>query len=116
MITQAWAVASAIVATLLAAMAALLLKRGATETRFALRGLRVSRQVLGAVVLYLLATFLGALALLGMQLSVLVPLTSLEYVWIALLARRYLGEHIGLGKAAGITCIVLGVVLVGLGS
>lgn len=116
MASELWAVVSAVAATWVAAAAALLLKQGAAETRFSLRGGRLSRRVLVAAVLYLLASALGVLALLGMQLSVLVPLTALEYVWVALLGRRVLREQVGPAQAVGIACIVLGVLLVGLGS
>ena len=50
------------------------------------------------------------------QLSVLLPVTTLEYVWISLLAKKLLQEEIGATKRLGIGCIVVGVILVGLGS
>lgn len=120
--TEAWAVAAAMAASLLAALAAFLLKRGAAETRLGLpaaaggRGFHVSGQVVGAMGLYVASSLLFLLALTGAQLSVLVPVTTLEYVWVALLARRLLGERIGAAKLVGMACIVLGVVFVGLGS
>lgn len=116
MATQAWAVAATLAATALSALAAFLLKRGAAETRLALPGFRVSGKVLGAVALYLLASALFLAALTGAQLSLVLPLTTLEYVWIVLLARRRLGEQLGAAKIFGIGCIILGVILVGLGS
>ncbi len=50
------------------------------------------------------------------QLSVLLPVTTLEYVWISLLAKKLLQEEIEPTKRLGIGCIVVGVILVGLGS
>ncbi len=66
--------------------------------------------------LYLLSSLFFLLALLGAQLSVLLPVTRLEYVWISLLAKKLLQEEIGATKRLGIGCIVVGVVLVGLGT
>src|SRR3990170_4775369 len=112
--TQAWAVAAALAATVAAALAAFLLKQGAAETRLALRGFRVSGKVVAAVALYGAASGLFLLALTGAQLSVLVPLSAIEYVWVALLARQRLGEPLGRAKLAGLACIALGIILVGL--
>jgi drug/metabolite transporter (DMT)-like permease len=114
--TQAWAVAATLVATVAAALAAFLLKRGAAETHLALHGFRVSGKVVAAVGLYAAASGLFLAALTGAQLSVLVPLSAVEYVWVALLARQRLGEPIGRAKLVGLACIIAGVVLVGLGS
>jgi len=114
--TELWAVAVVLLATGLAAVAALFLKWGAGETCFSLRQLRVSRWVYGSIGLYLLSSLLFLVVLLGAQLSTLLPLTALEYVGIALLGRRFLDERIGVVKLAGIFLIVVGVFLVGLGS
>ncbi len=43
-------------------------------------------------------------------------ITALENIWIVLLAQRFLREQPGKVKLAGIAVIVLGVILVGLGS
>lgn len=114
--TELWAISTAVLATAVAAAASLFLKWGAAETRFALRGFHVSRWTLGSLLLYILATLVFLLALLGAQLSILLPITALEYVWITLLARRFLQEPIGRAKLAGVALVILGVLLVGLGS
>ena len=114
--TEPWAVASAVVASLLAALATFEVKRGAPETRLALAEFQLSPHVLAAVGLYLFSTVFFILALRGAQLSVLLPVTTLEYVWVLLLARHLLGERIGGEKAVGVGCIVVGLILVGLGS
>ena len=114
--TELGAVASAVLASLLAAVGSFLLKRGAAETLLSLSEFRINSRVMGAVFLYLLSSLFMLLALLGAQLSVLVPVTTLEYVWIVLLSKRFLHEHVGASKGVGISCIVFGVILVGLGS
>src|SRR3989304_4235228 len=114
--TQAWAVAATLAATVAAALAGVLLKQGAAETRLALRGFRVSGKVVAAVALYGAASGLFLVALTGAQLSVLVPLSAVECVWVVRLARQRLGEPVGRAKLVGLACIVLGVILVGLAS
>lgn len=113
---EPWAVASMVLASVIAAVATFLLKRGAAETRLSLHQFHISLQVIGAAFLYLLSSVFSLLALLGAQLSVLVPVTALEYVWVLLLAKGFLRERIGAPKVLGVACIMLGVILVGLGS
>lgn len=114
--TELWAIAAALVGTVLAAVGGLFLKWASGETRLSLRGFRLSRWLFVSVALYCASTVFFFIALLGAQLSTIVPLSALEYIWIAALARRYLGERLGRQTLVGIGLIVLGVVLVGLGS
>ena len=114
--TQAWAVALALVASFLAALATFQVKRGAAGSTFSLSRFRLSPRVLVAIGLYLASSVLFLLSLRGAQISVLIPVTALEYLWVILLAHYGLGERIGGAKALGIGCVVLGLILVGLGS
>lgn len=116
MATELWAVAAALLATMLAALGGLFLKRASADTRLSWRGFHLSRWLFGSIALYCTSTVFFFVALLGAQLSTLVPLSALEYIWVAGLARRYLGERIARQTLAGIGLIILGVVLVGLGS
>ncbi len=113
---EPWAVASVVVATLLAAVASLLLKKGAHGTHLSRTRIKISVHVVIAVTLYLLSSAFFFLGLLGGPLSTLAPLTAIEYVWIVLLAHQFLGEKIEPWKGVGIACIAAGVMLVGLGS
>jgi drug/metabolite transporter (DMT)-like permease len=47
------------------------------------------------------------------DLTYVLPVTALGYVLTALMGRVFLGEHVSLGRWAGIALIVAGVVLVG---
>ncbi|MFQ5778046.1 MAG: hypothetical protein ACE5IP_08560 [Terriglobia bacterium] len=114
--TELWAVAGVVVASVLAAAATFQLKRGARSTRLRLSEFHLDPRVLGAIALYLLSSVFFLLSLRGAQLSVLLPVTTLEYIWILLLAKRFLGEPIRPAKGVGVACIILGLVLVGLGS
>ncbi|MEE9234671.1 MAG: hypothetical protein V3U28_04420 [Candidatus Acidoferrales bacterium] len=114
--TELWGVAAGLLASWLAALAGLELKRGAGQTRLSFSDFHLSGHVLWAIGLYLLSSLFFLLGLLGAQLSVLIPVVALEYVWVTLLASKRLHEQVGLWKRLGIALIVLGVVLVGLGS
>lgn len=114
--TELWAVAATVLATVLAAVATFELKRGALESRLALANFHLSYRVLVAIGLYFVSSLLFLVSLRGAQLSVLLPVTTLEYVWILLLARYLLGERISVVKGLGVACIAVGLILVGLGS
>jgi drug/metabolite transporter (DMT)-like permease len=74
-----------------------------------------SRLVLG-VALYLGSTVIYLSALKGGELSVLYPMVSLGYIWTLLWSKLFFNEAITRYKFAGLGLIVVGVVLVGLGS
>ena len=113
---QVLSIASAVLSSLAAAGASFFLKRGGTETRLSLRQLHIDRRVIVSIVLYILSSLFFILALGGLQLSVLLPLGTLEYVWILLLAKKFLHEKIGGEKSVGVGFIALGIILVGIGS
>lgn len=62
---------------------------------------------------YGLAAVMNIWVLRHLDLSVVLPVTSITYVWTLVIARVFLGEHLGVGKIAGVAAIVLGVVLIG---
>ena len=49
------------------------------------------------------------------ELTVLVPIASLNYIWTALLARYYLNERMNSWKWTGVALIMIGLIFIGLG-
>ena len=43
------------------------------------------------------------------------PLVSLSYVWVTLVSMKFLGEEMNIAKLVGISSIIVGVVLIGIG-
>src|SRR3990172_10942405 len=113
--TRAWAIGCILAATVVAAAASFFLKKGVDRTSLNWSTFRISRFILGGIGLYLLSSALFFVGLLGGQLSVLYPFTSTQYVWVAVIANRLLGEEINPWKKAGIFLIEAGIILVGLG-
>jgi uncharacterized membrane protein len=68
-----------------------------------------------AVTLHTVSAAIGVIAYRGGELTVLVPLASLNYIWASLLAIRYLGEKMNGWKWLGIAGIMIGITLIGLG-
>ena len=94
---------------------AVFLKLGAMRLNNSVMSFVNSRLVLG-VALYLGSTVIYLSALKGGELSVLYPMVSLGYIWTLLWSKLFFNEAITRYKFAGLGLIVVGVVLVGLGS
>lgn len=62
------------------------------------------------------ATIVYIIALRQAELSVLYPLVSTTYIWATLFSVKFLGEKMNPWKWAGLTGIIFGVVLIGIGS
>ena len=71
--------------------------------------------LIGALSLHTLSAIVGVIAYRGGELTVLVPLASLNYIWASLLAIKYLGENMNTWKWIGVVSIMLGITIIGLG-
>ena len=111
---HAWAILLAILAGLLGGIGAVLLKKGSKKFALKLKQLTNKYILLGVI-----SCGLGMISLLisfrGGELSVLYPIISLQYIISTLLAVKYLKEKMNLLKWAGITAIIIGIILIGLG-
>jgi len=94
---------------------AVFLKLGAARLNASMWSFLNGRLV-GGVALYLGSSVIYTLALRGGELSVLYPMVSLGYVWTILWARLLFHEEFTRRKMGGLALILLGVVLVGMGS
>ena len=116
MVDALWTLPVMAASTVLSALGALLLKLGASSLEFKPRSLlRNTRLILGLVV-FIFAAGIYMVLLKFQQLSVLYAVGATTYIWGALFAKIYLKERIGKWKIAGITAIMLGVVLVAIAS
>lgn len=114
---EALAIMLVVCVSVIGAFGSLFQKKGSAKLRGSIRQpLRFLKsyftpEVIFSFVLYGLATLLFTFALQFHKVAVLYPLTSLTYVWIAFLSMLMLGERLNTYKWAGITSIVIGVVL-----
>ena len=69
--------------------------------------------LMAGLTLYGASTLLLVLALREGELSLLYPVISLTYAWVAVLSVVWLGEQMDALKAAGIVVIIAGVALLG---
>jgi drug/metabolite transporter (DMT)-like permease len=106
--------------TLLVAAAQLLIKTGANRLTHpdlmgTLVGIFTIPPLFAGYCLYGVFAVLMVYALRHGELSVLYPLISLGYVWVAILSVLVFHETMNLMKLAGIAIIVSGVAVLGLG-
>jgi drug/metabolite transporter (DMT)-like permease len=104
--------------TLLAAAAQVLFKFGTNRLlgHASLVAITTDFPLIGGLVLYGLGAAMMILALRHGELSVLYPLISLSYVWVAILSVVIFGESMNPYKIGGICVIMAGVGVMGAGS
>jgi len=104
--------------TLLAAAGQVLLKLGTNRLHQNLSTAVVVTDLplIGGLALYGIGAAMMVLALRHGELSVLYPLISLSYVWVAILSVVVFGEAMNPFKVAGIFVIMTGVAIMGMGA
>jgi drug/metabolite transporter (DMT)-like permease len=104
--------------TLLAAAAQVLLKFGTNRLHqhLSLATVVTDLPLLGGLALYGIGAAMMVIALRHGELSVLYPLISLSYVWVAILSVVVFGEAMNPFKVAGIFVIMAGVAVMGMGA
>lgn len=116
--TSTLAIILTVISTVIGAFGALFFKIAANKLKLNLKSIITNSRLYLAVFLYVLASvsFIYALSLEGSELSILFPIVSLSYVWVAFVSRHFLKEELNSHKWIGIGMIVLGVIFIGLGS
>jgi drug/metabolite transporter (DMT)-like permease len=104
--------------TVFSAAAQVLLKFGTIQLKLnpSLTGLLTNFPLLGGLALYGIGAGLMVIALRHGELSVLYPLISLSYVWVAVLSVVVFGEMMNPYKVTGIFAIMAGVAVLGRGA
>lgn len=113
--TEVWAILLVIASTLIGSWGALFLKLGVDAISLSIKSIVTSKLILLGLFLFGFSSVFFIIALQGGQLSVLYPLVSLSYVWVTLVSMKFLGEEMNIAKLVGISSIIVGVVLIGIG-
>jgi drug/metabolite transporter (DMT)-like permease len=100
--------------TILGAAAQMLMKIGMQQPHVRLVDY-LSLTLLGGYCLYGISAALLTLALRDGELSLLYPVIALTYVWVTILSVPVLHERLNPFKLIGITTIVIGVAVLGMG-
>ena len=114
--TQLWSIILVIIACIIGAYGGILLKKGADTLKFKFKAMIRNKFLINGVLLYGLSIVLYIIALKGGELSILYPLVSTTYIWIAIFSQKLLKEKMNKYKWLGIALILIGVSLIGIGS
>ena len=101
---------------LLGSFGPLMFKLGADRLVFDIKKLITNWYLYGGVFFYAVGTVLFIVALRKGELSVLYPLVATGYIWVSLLSIKVLKEKMNIHKWLGIAFIIIGALLIGLGS
>ena len=96
--------------TLLGASASLFLKKASDACGFV--GMLKGASLYVGVTLYLTSAVLNIIVLRHLNYSIVLPLTSITYVWTLLLSHLFLKEKITVKKELGVIFILVGAVLI----
>lgn len=104
--------------TVIGAVAQILMKHGTNHlTGVSLVGLATNLPLIAGFFCYAVNTVLLVMALREGHLSVLYPIIALTYVWVTVLSPRFFPtDHLNSPKVIGVSLIVVGVSLLGIGS
>lgn len=108
------AVGLVILGSLLGAYGTFIFKKGAnTHTFFKLF---LTKYFWGGVVLNAVSIPFYIIALRLEHLSLIYPLVSVNYIWTTFLSMKYLGEKMDTWKYLALAGVIVGIVLIGIGS
>jgi multidrug transporter EmrE-like cation transporter len=107
-----------VVCTFLGAAAQILMKLGADHTKAhpGLMGMITNPVLIAGYALYGVVTVLIVVAFKDGELSVLYPILSLSYLWVAALSFFIFHDTLNAYKLIGVTVIICGVTVLGRGS
>jgi len=113
MIGKQYIVTMIILMTVLGSFASLLFKLSTSESS----GIKVllNNKLYFGGFLYFISALLNILLLKYLPYSIVLPVTSLTYVWTIIIARLFLSERINILKVIGLILIVSGVFGLGAG-
>jgi multidrug transporter EmrE-like cation transporter len=126
-LTRRQSIGLVFICTLLGAAGQIFIKTGATTSATAapwttlagiwtnLYAMAINPNLIGGYALYALMTVVFIFALRDEELSVVYPVISLTYVWVAGLSIWLFGEIVNLPKILGVLVIVAGVGVLGMG-
>lgn len=115
MATELWAISLVISAAILGSLAPILIKKASKDITLSLETIK-NKHLIGGLSLYGFCTLLFIPALKGGELSVLYPLVSVTYIFVAILSIKFLNEKMNAFKWIGIALIIIGVAFIGFGS
>jgi drug/metabolite transporter (DMT)-like permease len=116
MSTKIWEIGLVIVGSIVSATAPMFIKRGMDSIpKFDFLKIIFNINLIIGICIYLVSYVIVLPAFKEGDLSILYPCISIGYIWSSILAVRFLGEKMNTIKWFGVSLIILGVALIGIG-
>ncbi|MFH0869443.1 MAG: EamA/RhaT family transporter [archaeon] len=113
--TPLWAILVIVLCTFFAAGGQYFIKRGMNQLALPITLIElINFSLIFGFFLYAIGAVLMIIALRSGSLSVLYPLISLGFIWVAFIGTRLLGELLSLTNWVGIISIIIGCSFIGL--
>jgi uncharacterized membrane protein len=112
---EIWAIIAIITCTIIGSFGSLFFKLGSKDLSLSFKIIYNWRLIIGFF-LYGLSAVIYTLALRFGELSIIYPLVSISYIWVAILSSVVLREKITRFKLIGMGLIIFGVILIGISS
>ncbi|MFC1648298.1 EamA/RhaT family transporter [Nanoarchaeota archaeon] len=113
--TSPWAILAIIICTIFTSLGQILWKLGVDYLDLSLLGLISNWHLWLGFVFYGIGAAIMIIALSKGELSVLYPFIALSFIWVALLSSQLLNEAVNPVNWLGISSIILGVTMIGVG-
>lgn len=110
-----WAIGIMLLCTLLTSSAQLLLKSGALKLEFNILSVLSNWNIFLGIGLYGLGAVLVIFALRGGEVTVLYPIVTSSYIWVALGSSYFFGENVNSLRWIGILLVVVGILVITIG-
>lgn len=101
-----------VVSTFFGATGSLFLKKGSKDFKFNIPKLIKNWKLMLGTFFYVVSALIFVWVLKSTELSVLYPMNSLAYIWVAFLSIKYLNEKMSALKWIAVLLIILGVFFV----
>jgi len=105
-----------VIAALVGSAGPIFIKKGADKMTRQIKTIIFNRNLIIGVFFYGISSLIFIAGLRFGDVSVLYPFASTSYIWISFLSVKYLNEKMNKSKWIGISLIIVGVSLIGLGS
>ena len=99
-----------IIMTIIGSIASLFLKKASSSEK--IKELLKNKNIYIGGILYLLSAILNIYILKYLDYSVVLPLTSITYIWTLIISYKMLKEKISLKKIMGVSLILIGAIII----
>ncbi len=110
--TKPWALGLMVICALFTSSAQILYKMGANKLSFNIISIITNWQLILGITFYGLGAILVIIALRGGEVTVLYPIITSSYIWVAIASIYFFKEIVNLSRWIGIFLIILGILMI----